>query len=920
MKKNAIVFFIALLPSIIAGGSSPRAKALGDASAVLPENGILTTGNPAGLSILNDHAFYLAYNRPYAGIGDPLGFGDIGYAHQFRNLDIGLALDYFQSRMYYNGQLGLSVSRNFGGFAVGLRFIGLFDSFRSDYFDYGEGDNTEDPVFDNGYGKLAFTGDFGLLWQANDKLRIGLGAFNLVDPDIALDTGNESRIGRDFDIAGSYNIGHYGTAFAKIGYNLESPNDNGFGFGAGFETDIVDPRLKLRAGFSDQDASLGLGFRLPTEFPLRIDYVFSYPFNDLGKISTSHGFGIAGFIEPKIRRPDLTVKIETNKERYSADETPNLTIDVFSYGLKTSRAAVAIKGIIGDQIAILDTLVFENIPADGSKKTDIEIPLSTVESTGDWTIFAEIDPLDQIRERNEDNNSSSAEISNFPPPSVSLSVSPKILEFQEIDYVYQDESIVPVVFFDRGQSKIDSRFDPLMDLLSQRLNDNPDAVFKIDGYYDPETEEGETELADKRENNLIEALTERSPSATDRILHGNKPSEGKRIERISQFEQYQLLINQENRRAEITIDMPDVRYEYKSNEISDREITQAARDLEAYLLRNPYSMVVIRASQKESSLYEALRNSLDIKRKLDSKFTANLQDRVIASASDDVQTDYVEIFLSGDPILYKPREIHSALSYEPQVFADCVIGPEVKSPLDIEKWQLYLQSDGRPMPWNIISGEGIPPETIEWDWRDPEGGLMPFGQRFTMCLDVTDELGQNSNVCIEKSIGTDVSRLEQRTDRLLLVQFIFDAPAPQSQYLRDRLEWVARHIIEKGEIDQVALSAELQGHTDEIGGKRRNIELSTERAKSVEHRLRIYMQALLGLPDSSDLQTWMDENEVTIQSKGYADQQPYTLELWKGGTLNTETVGDNTRPEGRAINRRVIIEIQEKREKGGDNE
>jgi hypothetical protein len=80
------------------------------------------------------------------------------------------------------------------------------------------------------------------------------------------------------------------------------------------------------------------------------------------------------------------------------------------------------------------------------------------------------------------------------------------------------------------------------------------------------------------------------------------------------------------------------------------------------------------------------------------------------------------------------------------------------------------------------------------------------------------------------------------------------------------------------------------------------------------------MRSILSLPSESALDTWMAENEITLKSVGYGDKMPYTLDLWVGGELREVEVGDNSRPEGRNINRRVLIVIHETNPKGGGNE
>ncbi|RKZ27753.1 hypothetical protein DRQ36_11350, partial [bacterium] len=475
------------------------------------------------------------------------------------------------------------------------------------------------------------------------------------------------------------------------------------------------------------------------------------------------------------------------------------------------------------------------------------------------------------------------------------------------------------VFFEQNSAEIDSRFSPLLDLLAERLVENPDVEFVVNGYFDSRTET-DSVLASERAVNLMNALVRRAPSAADRISLGDTDPARKRVDRESQFEQYQLWIDEENRCAEITVVMPEIRFDIDRESLTDREANAIADKMAPYLVDNPFAVAVVRCSETGIELSEALDCAFNLKSQLENHFPENVRNRILASSSNLVPEGKSEFVLSGEGILYRPKEIHSALSFVPEVLAECEIKNRVKTDLKIAQWSIVLADRTGRSLWDIVSGKGDPPAKISWDWRDPEGGLLPFGKRFTLCLEVEDELGQKSKACSSKEIGTDVTRLEERTDRLLLVQFVFDAPAAQSQYLQDRLEDVARHIIERGSLPDVTLDAELQGHTDEIGGERRNIELSEERAVAVERRLRAYMQTILSLPDSASLDRWMTENNVTVVSKGYADTDPYTLDLWRGGKLEKVVVGKNGLPEGRNINRRVLVVIHETRGKESENE
>jgi outer membrane protein OmpA-like peptidoglycan-associated protein len=911
--KIRYLLLLTFITTALIGGTYPRAEASGNSGVVMTESGAFLGSNPAGIAFERNHIFYLSLFRPYWGIGDPMWRGAAGYAHHFRAFDAGIDLQYFQSEMVFRGDFGLTFTKRFGKFAVGVRPTFVFDNYRTDNFHYIDGDNPNDPLFNEATGGFGISGDFGVYYYLSEKIAIAGMAENLLDPNMALSATAESKRGSCFSFGAAYHLGHYGTAFAQGGYATETAQGNELNFGAGFESNALHPNLDLRIGFSQSDASLGFGFRLPTDLPIRLDYSFSYPLSDLRKAATSHRLAMVGEIIPIIKFPDLTVTATIDDEVFPTGDSAQISAFITSKRLRTSDVTVVL--ILDGDKEIARTVIGKIEADEGYEWT----PKVLFDSGREWDFSIQVDPANKIDESDKSNNRASVRARSYDGPDVKLLASPEVLKVQSVDYVYQDESIVPAVFFEIGKADIDPRFSPLIDLLAERLLENPDAKFYIDGHFDPETEPGQSDLAGTRAQNLITELVSRAPQLQERIAVGNKTAESKRVDRISQYDRYQSSIDAENRRAEITVEFPEFRREIDLNIFSDTEAKEIASKVQELLRRNPHVVGVIRSSEIERDLAEALKDAFTAKDKLKSAIPDYLHTQILAGASKLVDSGKTEFLLSGEGILYRPKEIHSALNFEPRVFADCRIEMRVEAPLGITDWRVYLAEKTGKSLFDIKTGEGNPPNYINWDWRDPDGGLLPFGQKFDICVDVGDRFGRRATSCAE-GVGTEVIRLEQRTDRLLLVQFVFDGPAAQSNYLQDRLEEVARHIIEHGSKPGVKLDAELQGHTDEIGGERRNYELSEERAKAVEKRLRAYMRSILSLPSESALDSWMAENEITLKSVGYGDKMPYTLDLWVGGELREVEVGDNSRPEGRNINRRVLIVIHETNPKGGGNE
>ncbi len=915
MIKFRYLTIVSILTAFVLSGA-PRSDALGNARPVLPEGSVVDCGNPAGLSLLKDHLFNLSFESPYAGIGEMFGYGRAGYSHRFRDFSAGVSVRFLQSEMFFDSEIGLGFAKRFGIVAAGVRIDLLYDSFRESNFHYGPGDYPDDPVFDDGYSGLAVSGDAGVIIKVHERASLGILVEDLIDPNRALVEGDESRKGRRFSAGISVDLGRTGIIYGHAGFAPSAPDGEEISFGSGFETNAIHPMLDMRVGVDNSDATMGIGIHLPTDIPLRFDYTFSYHLSDLRKASTGHGFAIVGRIAPKIVRPDLSMNISLDKDIYRIGDTALVSVTVENSQLKAEDVTMAFeRNLVGS--SVVDTSMLGDIHPESPWNRLFKVPL---DEAGRIDFSATVDPDELIKERDESNNSASVSANVYGPPKIDVAATPNKLEIQKIRYVRQDESIVPMIFFEEGSDKIDNRFDGLLDLLVGRIENNPDMTIVIDGFYDPVSEPDMEDIAAKREKALRDAIVSRTPGSGDRIVIGEKDPGQRRILRDSEYEQYRRLVNEENRRAEIGTRIEDISYDVDPASFSDSQAESIAASLIPILRNNPLLTVVVRMSEKEISLKEAIARSLKIKGLLIDKMPSIYATRIFASASDDIPVGVGKVVLSGDAVVYQPKEVHFTSDFEPVKLPECKIRLSAESDLKLVRWKLILSYPESGEGWVIAEGKGSPPATQTWDWKDPDGGLVPFGKKFDLCFEVEDEIGQVSTVYFKDKIRAEITLREERTDKRLLVQFTFDAPAPQSRYLRDRLEIIAEEIVDRGSVSGVSIDVEIQGHTDNIGGQRRNEELSEERASTILSRLLAYMQSIIGLESVADLDRWMEENHVSVTSNGYAETRPYVLDLWRSGELVNVTIGDNELPDGRTINRRVIAVIHEIREKEAENE
>ena len=125
------------------------------------------------------------------------------------------------------------------------------------------------------------------------------------------------------------------------------------------------------------------------------------------------------------------------------------------------------------------------------------------------------------------------------------------------------------------------------------------------------------------------------------------------------------------------------------------------------------------------------------------------------------------------------------------------------------------------------------------------------------------------------------------------------------------MEAVAKRLIELAEHEPGALTVAVTGHTDIIGLHRRNMELSKQRAEREYRNLRVYLRHLLNLSSDAELDKWLADRKVKIITEGYGPERPYVLKKMKeDGSIEEKLLGDNKLPEGREINRRVLVEFR----------
>ncbi len=195
----------------------------------------------------------------------------------------------------------------------------------------------------------------------------------------------------------------------------------------------------------------------------------------------------------------------------------------------------------------------------------------------------------------------------------------------------------------------------------------------------------------------------------------------------------------------------------------------------------------------------------------------------------------------------------------------------------IKSWALdIIESDTGQVVRNL-HGEGPLPEQIMWDARDNQGRVVPSTKTYSYVLRLQDALG-NIWRQAEPLRETDVKVLDRGKDgtTIKIEQILFDFnKAELKSEMHEKLRKTADIVKAYGE-NKVKLH--IEGHTDDVGSDRFNLELSQKRAQMVMR----YLVEEEGIPSS------------VIVMKGYGKSQPLT---------------NNNSPLARTHNRRVEITI-----------
>jgi len=953
--KNYYIYLICLICISFGLMAGPRYDAQGGVYTVsnLPCDG--PGGNPAAIAGLrNEHIIAAHATRYWLGLpGDVLYSSRLAYTMPtYKWGALGMEFRQFG--------LGLQSSFAFGlGYAYPIRIdsrsnlsIGFFGRWIRNQYDLADSYRFEDDPLFNQYGDAAdgIGLDVGTKYDIGSSFSVGLTAENLVKPNLSLSGESEDGNAEPMEIS-------LGLAYAPVEWFIPAIQGSwdeyeGIQGAIGAEFLFFDGLIGLRMGYREGGITCGLGVNGMSALPLTFDYALDYPDGALSKAgATTHSVGITASIKRSEKKPEperlkwtdliaLRLPDEEDTLIIGLDEESSFKATILNTGTMTAKDFfVSAYGLTPERTPI-GKPVFVDSLAPGEK-----IPVSwpivpTKGGSFNMEILADSDTANFadttgiIEELNEANNRVTIPYYVAGEIIASIDIEHKDLEINELTYIAEEEPLVPVIFFSEDATEVTDRFKPTLQTLATRLADNPDIVMGLYGFVDIESDPeswADDELHVQRARAVKQKLIELgAPDTSIIIISDGYTITGSRSGTGANFESAQdrLWVQEENRRVEMHSWVRDYLEPIISVDFAggDLEISATTRDslsmfaceANIFLEANPDVALVLEGSTSDEHDFSEVYNFLDeLRTYILEEITCPIDDTrfpIIVDRGDSMETT-AKLLVSGEAVIFRPREnALAAKDYEiPDNMEENKVAISIISGRVEEYEVLIVDSNGKRV--NTLSeGAGIPPKLLYWDWKDLNGNLVDPHMTYHVDL-VTVDPAEGVSRFSSEEMEIIVTGIEKREESAIIVQFAFDEVTSTSKYLESRLEAMAWQVKEIAEKPGNTLTVKIIGHTDPIGTDRRNLILSQERAAKEENNFRRYLRYVVEVDSDAELDRWLAEHNATLIRQGAADNEAYEIERYRDGEFEKVLLGNNAFPEGRSVNRRVIIQFEETSEK-----
>ncbi|MCD6595116.1 type IX secretion system membrane protein PorP/SprF [bacterium] len=947
-----------------------RPLGMGRTYVSIANDGYASLWNPAGMDFFKERTLTGMFSRLYWGIdNDAIGQGFLSYIHHWDKMgSAGISVAQLFSERWWETRVALGYGHKIGrNFSIGFNAKILRNEVVRSNISYtpqpgddehGIVDPRDDPFFENyGWNKMSFTADVGMMYQPNQKLSIGLMAANLTQPDMSFQgIGADGAEPMSIRVGASYWIkDHILPAFDirylndKInGKTLIRPHLGG-------EYWLKGKNIAFRTGYNPEEFAFGFTYRSRKTLDLQIDYAFIYPLSDIRLTgATSHKLSATlRFLPPAKPLFDLalrTSKMSVYPQNAIIGEPISVKAVVENLGERpVTNYKVSLYYEDPEQGWVLAApvrTVDEKLVSGESKELEWDW---TATEKGHYQFFASVDDdgisipkvHSSIDEIDEDNNTGFVEFSVFPLPEGTVSPVDNSLEISQVTLVREEEPIVPVIFFDPMAHRVDERFHHILEVIANRLTENPDININLFGYYNPESDGDIPEFGEKLGQNRAKAvrsvLLVKNPQARSQIHIADVKTYDPSFHRTGKSSDHlpkdRPLAESENRRAKLKTYVkgfqdwePVVFFNNNSSKVAKgalETLRKEADKIHRVMERNSEVIFLIEGfvnKNEKNPIKLSFDRAYNIKKALGEilgeNFVKKYSRRIFIRGNTDTYADKgkARIGISGESLVFRPMEGKwAAKDYELQEDQTNFVKITSHVEAGVDSYKVSVIDEDGKLFRTLAKGSGSIPSGVPWDWRDENGNLINPKTKYYVQLDIKDRLGQRFTTKSDP-VSVNVKKRQQEIETLIIVQFVFDEKTSESKFLESRVEYIARKFIEKALEPKKSLLAEVGGHTDVIGMQFRNRELSLFRAQKEYENLRQYLIYLLGLSGESQLDNWFREHHTTLTYKGYADAKPYIITKWQEGKLVKKEIGNDTLPEGRTINRRVVIEFYMEKE------
>ncbi|MFP4459519.1 MAG: CARDB domain-containing protein [Candidatus Zixiibacteriota bacterium] len=911
MRRNYIFCFLAFISltfgQVMLSPIPQHAPLVETGDSPFRTGGNKLIANPGLLPAYYQSQIYARYEKMYWGI-DNLSEASLAANYSLTNMAAGMTMNTFSQnmmtettiRMMYGQRIGQASSimreeNKLGTFAGIMTTIHL-RAYNQDNFQL---EDPDDPLLSDGLSKFNISAGIGLFMR-EEWGELFMAATELNQPNMALDEDVQDRIPMSIQMGSNIPV------FDKM---LLSPlvswhpvyEDMAKDFSASLAMSyIVTDGITVRFGGGNDELSFKGSYQFEERKGLFVTYEAEYPLH--GIQNTSHKFGVGYRLEPPPPLyPDLVIK-EINIEGTPIPAKENkILIQVKNKGRRPAsgyKIAVFIDG------KLYETIDGNKTDAGGDSYANI---VWTPDEEGDFRIVARVDDdgttypkyNGDILELDEENNEASTQRKIFGKPSLDIDVEKKQFRLTQLISITEDEPMIPLVFFEKYSSEIDSRFEQMLRVVAKRISRNPNATLVIYGYYSSDEEMGQ-ELAEKRANNIRNWLVNFDPELDYRVFISrshqyDKPRAVK--EKFQGTRDGRIYTAQENRRAKIDVQSKSEFSKSFNNieDITEQEIQKAREILE----HNPDYDLILQGDN--------LEECIDKEKLLLSRLGNKYKDKIFSQTTDNFENGNCKLTAIASGIIFKPiRRMSKADDYIiDKEWDEAFINLKPKSETDIQQFEVEIHDmNGNIVQSKTLSGDK---RSKSWNWRDRTGKYASPEESFTVHAELIDQYGQKARA-ISDTLEVVVKNKSDVKEKLILSQFTFAGAKSEIDYGASRVEYLARRLIDMIE-DESGGKILVSGHTDVVGVANSHLRLSNERAQEQGRLFRKYLRHILDLPTDEALTDWFKRNNFDFVMKGFGSQRPYTITRRQDGFEKEITIGDNEKPEGRIANRRVEIEF-----------